>query len=151
MEPVTLSIAVATLFFSEALKEGGKAFGKGSAGTVDQLFSKVRQKFQKAGTTGVLARAEQQPTESNIESVKRELVAQVEEDQVYANQLRELMVRLEQAGVVRQMMASGIDIDGELEVESMRQTATRGGDVQQEMLTNMKAKSIKLGDVSQES
>ncbi|HYW18425.1 MAG TPA: hypothetical protein VE956_03765 [Nodularia sp. (in: cyanobacteria)] len=45
MEPITAA-AIATLVFSEALKEGGKTLGKGVTEQVGQLVSAIRQKFQ---------------------------------------------------------------------------------------------------------
>ncbi|MHC5732546.1 MAG: hypothetical protein ACYTXY_52530, partial [Nostoc sp.] len=62
MEPITLTAtAIATLIFSEALKEGGKALGKGISEKVAQLLSAIREKFQTAGTEGLLTRAQENP------------------------------------------------------------------------------------------
>jgi hypothetical protein len=46
MEPTTLAVAVATLFFSEALKEGGKALGKSASELAAKLIDTVRGKFK---------------------------------------------------------------------------------------------------------
>jgi hypothetical protein len=156
MEPITLTAAaIATLFFSEAAKEGGKSLGSSVSTLMNQLIATVRDKFQAAGTAGLLARAERQPTEANMSSVEAELVAQMEEDGgangQFATQLRALLAQLEAAGVVKQKMASDLDVSGDLEAESMSQKASRGGSGEQEMLTNVKAQNIKLGKLSQES
>lgn len=152
MEPIALAAAtIATLFFSEALKEGGKSLGAGVSKVVTQLMTTVRDKFQRAGTEGLLARAEKQPTEANVNSVKAELAAQMEEDAGFATQLKELLSQLEAAGVVRQVMASGIAVSGDLEAEDMTQKASRGSSVEQEMLKDVKAQNIRLGNLSQES
>jgi hypothetical protein len=111
----------------------------------------VREKFKLAGTEGLLARAEKQPAEANVSLVKAELAAQMEEDDGFATQLKELLSQLEAAGVVRQVMASGIAVSGDLEAEEMTQKASRGSSVEQEMLTDVKAQNIKLGNLSQES
>jgi hypothetical protein len=153
MEPITSLTAamIATLFFSEAAKEGGKSLGAGVSKTMTQLVTAVKSKFRASGTEGVLARAEKRPTETNIDRVKAELAAQMEEDAGFAAELKELLTQLEAAGVVRQVVASGIDVSGDLEVESMTQKAGRGSSVDQEMLTNVKAQNIRLGSLSQES
>ncbi|MFN6515667.1 MAG: hypothetical protein RMY29_014395 [Nostoc sp. CreGUA01] len=53
MEPVSLTAAaIATLIFSEALKEGGKTLGQGISQQVAQLLNAIRQKFQASGTEG---------------------------------------------------------------------------------------------------
>ena len=152
MEPVILTAAaIATLFFSEAVKEGGKSFGAGVSKTLTQLIAIVKAKFKASGTEGVLARAEKQPTEANVDRVKAELAAQMEEDTGFAAELKDLLAQLEAAGVVRQVMASGIEVSGDLEADDMSQKASRGGSIEQEMLTDVKAQNIRLGNLSQES
>ena len=152
MEPITVVAAtIATLFFSEAAKEGGKSLGAGASKLVSQFITTVRNRFKATGAERLLTRAEKQPTEANMNSVQAELVAQMEEDGEFANQLQELLAQMEAAGVVRQVMASGIEVVGDLEAEDMSQKASRGGSVEQEILTNVKAQNIRLGNLSQES
>ncbi len=152
MELITLTAgAIATLFFSEAAKEGGKSLGAGVSKTVTQLVAAVKNKFKASGTEGVLARAEKQPTEVNVDRVKAELAAQMEEDAGFAAELKDLLAQLESAGVVRQVMASSIELTGDFEAEDMVQEAGRGSLVEQEMLTDVKAQNIRLGNLSQES
>jgi hypothetical protein len=152
MEPITLTAAtIATLFFSEAAKESGKSLGAGASKMMGQLITAVRNKFKIAGTEGLLTRAEKQPTEANVNLVQAELAAQLEEDAGFAAELKDLLTQLEAAGVVRQVMASGIEVSGNLEAEDMSQKASRGSVVEQEMLTDVKAQNIKLGHLSQES
>ena len=49
MEPATLAVAVATLFFSEALKEGGRTLSKGVSDLAGKLIHTVRGKFKDTG------------------------------------------------------------------------------------------------------
>ena len=70
MEPATLAVTVGTLFFSEALKEGSKALGKGVSDLAAKLIKTVRGKFKESGTEGVLIRAENDPTEKNVGATK---------------------------------------------------------------------------------
>jgi hypothetical protein len=152
MEPIALTAAtITTLFFAEAIKEGGKSLGIGVSKVITKLIETVRDKFKRSGTEGLLARAEKQPTEANVNLVQAELAVQMEEDDGFATQLKELLSQLEAAGVVRQVMASGIALSGDLEAEDMTQKASRGSSVEQEMLTDVKAQNIRLGKSSQES
>jgi hypothetical protein len=151
MEPATLAVAVATLFFSEALKEGGKTLGKGVSDLATKLIHTVRGKFKESGTEGVLNRAENDPTDKNIGRVQDELGTQLEKDTDYATQLQHLVAQLEAAGVVRQVMASGLEVEETLEAGSMTQTASDGAHVEQHMLTDVQAKNVKIGDMKQES
>ncbi|MDX2256453.1 MAG: hypothetical protein NW214_13145 [Pseudanabaenaceae cyanobacterium bins.39] len=62
METLTAT-AIVTLLFSEAIKESGKAVGKGVVEGVTHVFTLIREKLQAAGTEGLLTRAEKQPTD----------------------------------------------------------------------------------------
>ncbi|NEQ28982.1 MAG: hypothetical protein F6K28_60585 [Microcoleus sp. SIO2G3] len=68
------------------------------------------------------------------------------EDQAFANHLSELVKQLESAGVIRQVMARGIEAKGNLELEDATQEATQG---KQEMATELKGKDIKLKNLNQ--
>jgi hypothetical protein len=151
MEPITaVASAVVTLLFSEAFKEGGKALGKGVSDQVAQLISTIHQKFQRAGTEGLIVRAEKQPTESNIAMVEAELVTQMEDDKTFANQLEKLIEQLERTGITRQVLASGIEAS-KVEVGDMTQKAKQGRSVDQIMGSNLKVDGdVKFGDLNQE-
>jgi hypothetical protein len=151
MEPATLAVAVATLFFSEALKEGGKTLGKGVSDLTTKLINSVRVKFKDSGTEGLLTRAETHPTQKHIDTVQDELATQIEEDASYAAQLQDLVDQLKASGVVRQVMASGLEVEEGLETGAMTQTASGGMDVEQHMLKDVKAKNIKTGDMTQKT
>ena len=152
MEPATLAVAVATLFFSGVLKEGGKTLGKGVSDLAAKLIHTVRGKFKASGTEGLLNRAENHPTQQHIDTVQDELATQIEADEGYAAQLQDLVNQLKAAGVVRQFMASGLEVEETLEAGSMTQTDSDSADVEQHMLTDVKAKNIKIiGDMKQES
>jgi hypothetical protein len=151
MDPITaVASTIVTLIFSEAFKEGGKSLGKGVSAHVAQLIHIIHQTFQKAGTEGVLTRAERQPTESNIAIVEAELVTLMEEGKTFARQLEESAKRFEQAGITRQVMVSGIKANN-IEVENMTQKANRGGMVDQVMGNDLEAvEDIRLGNLTQE-
>jgi len=153
MEPITaVAATIVTLIFSEAAKESGKSLGAGASKLVSQLITTVRNKFKASGIESLVTSAEKQPTEANVNSVQAVLVAQMEGDREFATQLQELLSQLEAAGIVRQVMASGIEVAGDLKAEDMSQKASRGGSVEQEMLTNVKVQqNIRLGNLLQES
>lgn len=148
MDPATLAIAAAALFFGEALKEGGKGLGKGTADLVSQFVQAIRNKFQQQQVAGLLNRAEQDPTERHQQRVTDELEAQLVEDPAFATQIQALVDQLEAAGLKRQRMAIDLEIEDTLTAKSMTQTAT-GDNVDQEMLSRVKAKNIDVGDMSQ--
>jgi hypothetical protein len=154
MEPITaIASTIATLIFGEALKEGGKALGKGVSDKTAQLITAIRQRFKESGTEGLLTRAEKHPTESNIAIVEAELVAQMSDDEIFTRQLEELAKQLEQAGVTRQVMVSGIKANT-LEVKGdMIQISSKDRSVDQVMGAGLEIDGdVKFGgNLTQES
>ena len=151
VEPITGAVIV-SLFFSEALKEGGKALGKATVDTFALLVNTIRGKFKAEGMEGLLIRAESQPTEVNKTKLQDELQTQIDSDEAYAQKLRELVEQLKsQDETIRQIVLSKIDISGDLIAKDISQKATRGGSVEQEMLKDVKATNIDLGNLSQEA
>jgi hypothetical protein len=151
MEPVALATAVTTIIFAEALKEGGKNIGKSASEQVARLLTIIREKFKVVGTEGLLTRTQNNPTESNKSIFQAELETQISEDETFSHQIQELIEQLKSTGVIRQVMASGIELSADLEAEDMNQKATLGSSVEQEMLKDIKAQNIKLGNLNQES
>jgi hypothetical protein len=150
MEPATLAVAVATLFFSEALKKTGETLGKGVSDLATKLIHTVRGKFKESSTEGLLNRAENNPTPQNIKTVQNELTTQMEDDKSYGAQLQDLVNQLESTGVVHQDIARGIEVKT-LKMGAMTQTAPRGAYVEQHMLTDVKANNIEIDDIIQKT
>jgi hypothetical protein len=151
IEPLTAA-AIASIFFSEVFKEGGKALGQGAANTFAQLVNTIRSKFQAHSLEGILTQAENQPTETNRTIFQTVLQSQIDGDSAFANQLQQLVEQLqaEDPGV-RQVILSGIEVSGDITAKDITQKATRDGSVEQEMLTQVKANNINVGNLNQEA
>jgi hypothetical protein len=127
MEPIsTVASTVAAMFFGEIVKEAGKSLGKVASEKVGQLTELVRAKFSNEGTEGLIVRAEQQPTDRNVEKATDELATLLQQDTEFEGQVRILLRELEQAGVTRQMMLSNSQFKGNLEVGDMKQAKKPG-------------------------
>ena len=151
VEPLTAAVIV-SLFFSEALKEGGKTLGKGVANTFTKFVNTVREKLKAEGTEGLLKRAEKDPTEANKTKLQDELQTQIDTDSEFANQLKELVEQLEsQDEKIRQVVLSEIELSGDLKAKDISQKANRDGSVEQEMIKGVKATSIDVGNLEQEA
>ena len=151
VEPLTAAVIV-SLFFSEALKEGGKTLGKGVADTFTKFVNTVREKLKAEGTEGLLKRAEKDPTEANKTKLQDELQTQIDTDSDFANQVKELVEQLQaQDEKVRQVVLSEIELNGDLRAKDITQKATRDGAVEQEMLKGIKATNIDVGNLTQEA
>ena len=151
VEPLTGAVIV-SLFFSEAIKEGGKFAVKGVADTFTRLVSTIRQKLTTEGMEGLLIRAEKDPNEKNKLQLQDELQEYINADEIFANQLKLLVEELKtQDPKIRQVILSGIELTGDLQAQNITQkTSESGGSVDQEMLTNIKANNIIIGDLTQE-
>ena len=150
-EPLTAAVIV-SLFFSEAIKEGGKALTKGVTDTFAQLVNTIREKFRAEGMEGLLKRAENDPTEKNKEKLQDELQTQMDADEAFTNKLKELVQQLQaQDESIRQVVLSEIELTGDLEAKDIKQKATRDGSVEQEMVKGVKATNIDLGNLNQEA
>jgi hypothetical protein len=151
VEPLTGAVIV-SLFFSEAIKEGGKFAVKGVADTFARLVSTIRQKLTTEGMEGLLIRAEKDPTEKNKLQLQDELQEYINADEIFANQLKLLVEELKtQDPKIRQVILSGIELTGDLKAQNITQkTSGSSGSVDQAMLTNIKANNIIIGDLTQE-
>ena len=151
VEPLTGAVIV-SLFFSEAIKEGGKFAVKGVADTFAKLVSTIRQKLTTEGMEGLLIRAEKDPTEKNKTKLQDELQEYINADEIFANQLKLLVEELKtQDPKIRQVILSGIELTGDLKAQNITQkTSGSSGSVDQAMLTNIKANNIIIGDLTQE-
>jgi hypothetical protein len=151
VEPLTGAVIV-SLFFSEAIKEGGKFAVKGVADTFAKLVSTIRQKLTTEGMEGLLIRAEKDPTEKNKLQLQDELQEYINADEIFANQLKLLVEELKtQDPKIRQVILSGIELNGDLQAQNITQkTSGSSGSVDQEMLTNIMANNINVGDLTQE-
>lgn len=145
MEPTTVtSAAIISILFSEAAKEGGKSFAKGTSRVLQQLWNIVRSKFEKAHIAGILTRAEDAPTEKNIGKVKEEM-EEFLQDEAFVQQLRGLMLELN-ASEGGQVILSRLKLSGNLQAQNL----TQKGSSQQTMLTDVDAENITIGDAIQE-
>jgi hypothetical protein len=150
-EPLTAAV-ILSLFFSEAIKEGGKALGKGTVDTFTFLTNTIREKFKTEGTEGLLTRAQNQPTEANKAKLQDELQTQIDADGAFAQKLKEIVEQLKaQDESVRQVVLSQIELSGDLKAKDINQKATRYGSVEQEMIKGVKATNIDVGNLKQEA
>ncbi|MBC6431653.1 hypothetical protein FM036_12945 [Nostoc sp. HG1] len=149
VEPLTAAVIV-SLFFSEAIKESGKALGKSAVDTFTLLIETIREKFREQETEGLLKRAENDPTKENKAKLQEELQTQMNADKAFANKLKELVQQLQaQNENIRQVVLSNINLEDGLTAQNITQEAKGHGSVEQEMLKGVTAKSINLSNLSQ--
>jgi hypothetical protein len=150
-EPLTAAVVV-SLFFSEAIKEGGKNFAKGVTETFTKLADTIRKKFKEAGFEGVLKRAEKESTEENKADFQKELQRQMNSDKEFANQLKELVDQLKakDEGVFQEILSRNEATS--IKVTKLKQDAGGKDSVTQTAINDNKISgSIDVRDVSQKA
>lgn len=153
MEPITLTIAgVVTALVIEASKETGKGLVKGSAELMDRLVSLVRNRFKSAKVEGVLTQLQEEPTETNKTIFSALLVRELSKNEDFANEIAELLKQLKVEGnKAIQSALVGIEVKGHLEVGDVIQKSSGQSAVTQKVAENIKGKSVKIGNITQEN
>ena len=150
IDPITITTtatAIAAVIFNKAIEKSGENLGGAVSNKIGQIVSAVRNKLKGVGMERVLTQVQDNPTESNQEFFQQALEMQMISDSIFANKLLELKEQLEKMEGGRQIMLSGLELEGDLKVQDMKQ---KGGQ-QQEMLTDVKAKNMGLGNLTQEN
>lgn len=150
IEPATITATatlIATTIFTKALERGGENLGEAVSNKITQIINTIRNKFKSIGMEGALTQAQVNPTEPNQKFFQQALEMQMTSDLEFAKKLVELKEQLEELEGSRQIMATGIELEGDLKAQDMKQ---KGGK-HQEMLTNIKAQNIDLGNLTQEN
>ena len=149
MKPATIATAtIATLFASEAIKAGGKAFGEETSKLVSQLLALIRSRFKATKTEGILKMPEEQPNEINISLVKTLLVAQIEKDKEFADQIKEFLQKPESQNGIRQVAVEYSKSDS-LNAKNINQEITSKAPSEQVIVSNSEIKHINLDKVNQ--
>ena len=148
METLTAT-AIVTLLFSEAIKEGGKAVGKGVVGGITHVFTLIREKLQAAGTEGLLTRAEKQPTdEKTLGKLADELQTQIDEDNEFSEKLQQLIKEVVASEPSLQAILTNMKVQGSIKAKDISQELSGSGT--QKILTDVEVGGdIDLGDVTQ--
>ena len=149
MEPGTLTLtAIASLIFSKALEKGGEQLGEAAYKKIGQLLNVIREKFKSKGLEGILTQAQDNPIETNKSVFQTVLGTQMEDDEAFAQKLKALMDELKSDEQINQIFFKGINVKGDAEIGDVEQTATPGGSVRQEAVTEVEVGgNLKIGNV----
>lgn len=149
IDPVTITAtatAITTVIFSKAIEKSGENLGDVVSDKIGQLLHFIREKFKAEGIEGKLNKTQEEPSEKNKSRFEHELAQQMEDDDDFAKKLIELKEQLEKLEGSRKLMASGLKLSGDLKAKDMKQ---KGGE-HLEMITNVEAQNIDVGNLTQE-
>ncbi len=149
MEPLTTAAIASALLF-KAFEKSGEKLGEAVSAKIGQLLKLIREKFKAEGIEGKLTKAQEEPSEKNKSRLEQELAAQMEDDEAFAKKLKDLLGEIKSDQHV-QIFFKGVDVKGGVEVGDVVQTATSGGTVQQEAVTDFKGGGdLKIGNLKQQ-
>jgi hypothetical protein len=157
-DPVTAITAgaIAQLAFNEFIKSSAGEAAKKLTGEALAKANELRQliwaKFRGSDRAETaLAEVEKEATPAALDKVTKLLDAEMALEPDFAAQIRQLAEEVQALKVSRQTMASDLKVEGNLKAQSMTQRAKSGDVRDQQMLTNVEAGNIELGDLTQES
>ena len=153
MEPLSLTAgAIATLIFSKALEKGSEKSVEAIFDKIGQLLNLIREKFQKEGVEGKLTKAQEKPSEKNKSRFERELVEQMEDDEVFAKKLKALMNELKSDGKFNLSFMTDVDAEGNVKTGDIKMKATGGNSVNEKAFVKVKTGGdIETGNINLES
>jgi hypothetical protein len=160
MEPLSvLAGVVTTIVLPKVLEKASEKIGEKigeaaiekSGETVQLVRKMVQNKLQSAGTSGLLKRAAEKPTEQNIQVLEGELVSQMEEDQGFAAQLQELIQQIQAQAPSIQVVLDTVRIKGSAEIGNIEQVSSHGS-AEQVVGRNLGVEGdLTMGDITQKS
>ena len=115
-----IASAVITAIIAKAKEKAIKnivdsAFDQGKA-TIKAIYEYVKGKLQQSRTDFLLERAEDEPTETNVQVLEAEIIGQMKKDEDFAKKLEELVKQLKTELPEFQSVLEDALIKGDLEI-----------------------------------
>lgn len=155
VDPIALTAiarAIAKIIFSKALEKSGEKLGEVGITKVSELLKIIREKFQTEGVEGKLVKAEADPNEKNTSRFNDELIQQMEDDEVFAKVLQELVNEIQSNPKIQiqQIFFKNVAVKGDAAIGNIEQITTKSGSRKQEAVTEVEVEgNFKIGDVKQ--
>ncbi|HEY9816502.1 MAG TPA: hypothetical protein V6D20_12000 [Candidatus Obscuribacterales bacterium] len=122
---------VTTIILPKVLVEASEKIGEKigdvavekSGEVIQLLYKTVQGKLQSVGTNGLLKRAEEKPTDQNIQVLEGELVSQMEEDKEFAAQLEALIQQIQAQSPTLQVVLDTVRVKGSAKIGDIEQVS----------------------------
>lgn len=147
---------ITTIILPKALEKVGEKVGETAWDKSGEAIHAVRQavqgKLQRAGTEGLLARAEANPSEANTQVLQAEIVSQMESDQDFAVQLQAFVNQIQSQSPAVQVILDDLRVRGKLDIGNIKQVNEGQNSAQQSIGKNwLVGGDAKVGDITQEN
>lgn len=149
-----LARAIGQYVVPKALEKIGEKVGESalakSGDSIQAIREVVSAKMQATRTETVLAQAQKQPDEENIQALETVLVGQMATDQAFAQQLQKLLDDINAKSPQLQSVLESVRIQGSAEIGNVKQVSS--GSATQVIGKNLGVSGdFKVGDITQES
>ncbi|MGB3491941.1 MAG: hypothetical protein WBA57_04390 [Elainellaceae cyanobacterium] len=154
MEPLSLLAgAVTTYIIPKALEKVGEKVGEAALARGSEAIQATRkvvqEKLKSTSTDGVLAIAEAEPTETNVEMLEAILLSQMKIDPNFASRLQELIEQIQTQSPSLQVVLDTVRISGNVEISNIEQMS-EGSSTKQVVGRNLGVGGdLKFGDITQ--
>lgn len=147
VEPITAA-AIATLLVTELAKSSAGEAGKKLVG---DLWGAIARRFQgNPAATETLEIVKADPSAENARDLETFLRIEMR-DAAFATALQQLAQQIQELQTTgAQRMVTDLEVEEVLEAGNLAQRSITGEAIEQTMVENIKAQSIKLGDLPQE-
>jgi hypothetical protein len=148
-----LAQAVVTFIIPKALERVGEMIGESaflkSKETIQATRDVVQNKLKSTNTDGILAMAEADPSETNIQMLQTVLVSQMKTDEAFASQIETLLQEIKKQSPSAQVVLNSARIQGSVEVGNVNQSGSQGSGEQVFGRDLEVGGDFKAGDISQ--
>jgi hypothetical protein len=156
VDPLSVAGTAIVVMLPKILEKVGENIGEAvcekSAEAIQTVHQTIQAKLQVAGTSGLLTRAEANPTEANMQVLQAELVSQMEEDQEFAARLQELVHQIQSQSPAVQVILDKLRIRGKIDIGNIKQI--KEGQTSAKLLLGRDwqvGSDAKVGDITQEN
>ncbi len=155
VDPISvIAGAITSLILPKAVEKVGEKLGEAtlekSGAIIQAARQSVQNKLEQVNSSGLLKRAEKNPTKHNIQVLEAEIIGQMEDDSEFAEQLQALVNQVQAQSSSLQMFINGLRAKN-FELEKLKQVSENKGKSEQIVGQNWQVQNLKISDVSMES
>ncbi|MGC1248732.1 MAG: hypothetical protein WA865_21170 [Spirulinaceae cyanobacterium] len=155
VDPISvIAGAITSLILPKAVEKVGEKLGEAtlekSGAIIKAARKSIQNKLEQVNSSGLLKRAEKNPTKHNIQVLEAEIIGQMEDDSEFAEQLQALVNQVQAQSSSLQMFINGLRAKN-FELEKLKQVSESKGKSEQIVGKNWQVQNLKISDVSMES
>ena len=147
VDPISvIAGAITSLILPKAVEKVGEKLGEAtlekSGAIIKAARKSIQNKLEQVNSSGLLKRAEKNPTKHNIKVLEAEIIGQMEDDSEFAEQLQALVNQVQAQSSSFQMFINGLRAKN-FELEKLKQVSESKGKSEQIVGKNWQVQNLK--------